>query len=135
MEYRAKAAIAAPVQDVWNALVSVDKWSEWDPNVKQVDGPAMLGGKLRVYTNQSPTTFPEQVIEFEAPHKMVWQGGFSLWFMTARTFTLTGSEGATTLEVTHVIAGLLAPLLRRFMPDPQPVLDTHVEGLRSYLER
>lgn len=48
MQYRASTTIAAPAQAVWDVLVDVDRWHEWDPHVERVDGQAFPGGRIKV---------------------------------------------------------------------------------------
>lgn len=135
MQYRASTAIAAPAQAVWDVLVDVDRWHEWDPNVERVDGQAILGGRIKVHTSLSSTTIPVDVAEFEPPHRMVWRGGMPLGLMTGtRTFSLSETGGVTSVDVHEVFSGPLVGIMGRFMPDLQPSFDAHVEGLRARLE-
>ncbi len=135
MEYHASATIAAPVKEVWDILVDTDHWHEWDPHVVRVEGHAILGGRIRMYTTLSSTTVPVEVAEFEQPNRMVWRGGLPFGLMTGtRTFSLTEADGATTFVLHEVFTGPLVGILGRFMPDLQPTFEVHVEGLRARIE-
>jgi hypothetical protein len=135
MQFHASTTIDAPAQAVWDVLVDLASWHEWDPHVQSVSGTATLGGKVTVRTDLSSVAVPVEVAELDAPHRMVWTGGmpFGL-FVGTRTFSLDEVDGTTTFTLHEDFTGALLPLMRRVLPDLQPAFDGQVAGLRARVE-
>lgn len=135
MQYRASTEIDATAEQVWEALVDVGTWHEWDPHVELVDGEVVEGGAVTVHTTLSDRAFPVTVSELVPNERMVWSSGMPLGlFKGARTFTLEESDGTTTYTAHEVFSGPLVKLIGRTMPDLQPSFDGHVAGLKARVE-
>ena len=135
MQYRATTTIDAPADAVWAVLTDVAAWPGWEPNVTRVDGAVADGASLTVHTRLSDRAFPVRVTALDAPNTMEWTGGMPLGlFRGVRRFTLTESDGRTTVDVQERFSGPLLFLMRRAMPDLQPSFDAFVAALRTRTE-
>lgn len=135
MEYRASTEIDAPPDQVWDVLVDVSRWHEWDPHVERVDGEVTEGAAVTVHTTLSDRAFPVTVSELVPQQRMVWSSGMPLGlFKGARTFTLEATAGGTAYTAHEVFSGPLVKLIGRTMPDLQPSFDGHVAGLKDRVE-
>ncbi len=135
-EFQATINIDAPAEKVWDALTNVAEWSQWEPNVTNVDGHVALDEKITVQTTLSDRAFPVTVSELIPNQKMVWSSGMPLGlFKGARTFTLTPKDNGTTDVKTHEqFTGLLLPIIGRTIPDLQPSFNQFAEALKSRVE-
>jgi hypothetical protein len=69
--------IAAPVAEVWDLLIRVERWPEWGPSVRsvQLDGPCIAAGSRgRVWT-VAGLGLPFEVTEFEDGRSWAWRVG------------------------------------------------------------
>ncbi len=130
-------AIAATPERVWQLLTDVANWPRWNTTVEKVEGTAVAGGKVTVYTKSSSgRAFPLTVSEFLPPQRMMWTGGMPLGLFTGRrTYTITpNTEGRVTFTMTEEFTGLLAPLITRTIPDLQPTFDEFAACLKNVAE-
>jgi hypothetical protein len=70
--------IDAPAAAIWNALVGVDRYTEWNPYVLSLEGPLTAGESIRVTLqnvgDDSPFTVTPTVIAVETNRELRWQG-------------------------------------------------------------
>lgn len=137
MEYRARRGIAAPPERVWAALIDVDGWPAWDPGIIRVEGRAVDGGRLKVYSKLSPKrAFPVRVALEPVERLMTWTGGMPLGLFTGvRNFKVTPSGAGAELDMHEVYTGPLVGLMAKKMPDLQPSFDDFADGLKSHCEQ
>ena len=130
--------ILAPPEVIWALLTDAKGFRLWNSTVVRVDGSIALGEKVTVYAKASPgRAFPLKVSAFTAPKTMVWSGGMPLGlFSGRRTFTLTPSAtGQTHFSMREEFSGLLAPLIKKSIPDLQPSFDRFAADLKRRSEQ
>ena len=136
-EYRVTNTIQATPDAIWAILTDASGYTDWDPNIINLEGTIALGERIKVYTKLSPDrTFPVKVTEFIPGEKMVWASGMPLGlFKGERTFTLTAQDGGgTKFSMREVFSGLLLPLIGRSIPDMTEPFQQFAAGLKSRAE-
>lgn len=135
--FHVSVSIEGSQQKIWDVLTDVANWTTWNTTVTRVDGKIQPGAKLLIYAKISPNRpFPVKVGELIAPQRMLWIGGMPLGLFTGRrTFTLTPeSGGLVRFEMTEKFTGLLAPLIKKVIPDLQPAFDEFAACLKNTIE-
>ena len=135
--YESSAVINAPASAVWDVLVDVATWPEWDSAVVRVDGTVAPGNRVTVVPEVNPKrAFPVKVVEFVPHRRMVWRGGMPLGLFTGtRTYTLTEQPGgAVRFDMREEYTGPLAGLITRSIPDLGPSFARFAAGLKRKVE-
>ena len=137
MEYRARRHIDAAPDRLWSALLEVGSWPAWDMGVTRIEGAAVDGGKVQVYSEASPgRAFPVRVAVDQDRRVMTWTGGMPLALFTGlRTFRVTAVGGGSELDVHEQFTGPLVGPMSTRMPDLQPSFEKFVDGLKAHCEQ
>jgi uncharacterized protein YndB with AHSA1/START domain len=71
---RAEIAIGASLETVWRIHTDIDRWSEWNPKIKQVrlDGPLAVGSMFR--WKSGGVSIVSVLQEVEPTRRIVWTG-------------------------------------------------------------
>lgn len=112
--------IAAAPQDVWDVLVDVRAWGDWNPTLTAANGPLVVGTTVRMRLRMGPVTVPmrQQIRAVDPPHHLAWRSinGVPGFMDVDREFLLDEVEGGTRLIQREAASGpgtpLLMPLLR-----------------------
>lgn len=71
--------IPAPPQQVWDVLVDVDQWHEWNPFADALTGELRVGAKVAVHMRNGPggraMTIKPTVTVVEPGRELRWVGG------------------------------------------------------------
>ncbi|HEX3376422.1 MAG TPA: SRPBCC domain-containing protein [Candidatus Acidoferrales bacterium] len=137
-EFKASTSIQAPAEKIWSVLTNVSAWPEWDPNCEKVEGQAVLGNKLKVFTKLSPgRAFPVKVTELTPNRKMTWTGGMPFGIFTGvRTYTLDSkSEGNVDFTMHEVFSGPMLGLIGKSIPDMSAAFEQFCSGLKTRSEK
>ncbi|SDN59756.1 SRPBCC domain-containing protein [Geodermatophilus sp. DSM 45219] len=135
--FEAAARIDAGPAQVWELLVDVGSWRDWDSGVDRVEGRVALGEQLTLYATMIRTRpFRVTVTEIRPREVMRWRGGLPFGLaVIERTYSLDAQEdGGTMLTVREDHTGPLAGLLGRSTPDLNPSFRHFVEGLKARAE-
>jgi hypothetical protein len=135
--FEAAIRIDAAAEVVWQVLVDVGSYRDWDSGVDRVDGQVALGEKLVVHaTVARGRAFPVTVTELRPGEAMRWRGGLPLGlFVGERTFRLDPqTDGATEFTVREQYSGPLSGVLGRTVPDLTPSFRQFAAGLKSRAE-
>lgn len=135
--FEAAARIDAGPAQVWELLVDVGSWRDWDSGVDRVEGRVALGEQLTLYATMIRTRpFRVTVTEIRPREVMRWRGGLPFGLaVIERTYSLDAQEdGGTLLTVREDHTGPLAGLLGRSTPDLNPSFRHFVEGLKARAE-
>jgi uncharacterized protein YndB with AHSA1/START domain len=93
--------IVAPQARVYEALTTIDGLASWW--TRTVEGDADQGGKISFYFGQPEPGAVMEVIEADAPSRVVWRcvEGAAEWIDTTLIFELSQADGETLLMFTH----------------------------------
>lgn len=66
--------IEAPIERVWEILVDVDRYGDWNPFTTRVETTFEIGSPVDLYVTLGPFKLkqPERVEAVEPPHLLVW---------------------------------------------------------------
>ena len=135
--FEAAARIEAAPETVWELLVDVGSWRDWDSGVDRVEGRVSLGEQVTVYATMiRDRPFTATVTELRPREAMRWRGGLPLGLaVIERSYQLDAQEdGATVLTVREDHTGPLAGLLSRRTPDLNPSFRQFCAGLKARAE-
>lgn len=117
---RTHIEIHAPAQRIWDILVDLDRYHEWNPFIRRAKGRIAPGATFEV----SPKTkggkrlvFVPQVTDYQEMREFTWTGKFYFrWLaMGNHTFRLTPLDnGAIRVDHDERIYGIGAPLVYLF---------------------
>jgi hypothetical protein len=109
--------INAPAETIWQTLIDLPRFREWNPFIRAASGTPAVGAKLRVRVRPSlalPLVFRPTVLACDANRELRWRGHFlTRWLASGEhTFALEpAGEGRTRLVQREVFTGLLPPLV------------------------
>ena len=135
--FEAAARIDVSPAQVWELLVDVGSWRDWDSGVDRVEGRVALGEQLTLYATMIRNRpFQVTVTEIRPREVMRWRGGLPFGLaVIERTYSLDAQEdGGTLLTVREDHTGPLAGLLGRSTPDLNPSFRHFVDGLKARAE-
>lgn len=104
--------IAAPPAAVWRVLVDFASYPEWNPFVRQIEGEARVGARLRVTVQppgRKPMTFRPTVRAAEPARELRWLGRVLIpgLFDGEHAFVLEPSGAGCRLRHEERFTGLL----------------------------
>jgi hypothetical protein len=128
--------IDAPPTAVWDVLLDLGHWPDWDSGVLDVTGSPALGAKVAARVAANPgRAFPVRVVELTAPSAMTWRGGMPLGLFTGtRTYRITPTAAGSRFVMREEYTGPLAGLVTKSVPDLQPSFDRFTGGLKARVE-
>ena len=110
--------IDAPPSVVWDVLVDLDAYADWNPFIVSASGSVATGERL-VNRIEPPggrgMTFKPTVTEVEDQRTFEWLGrlGMPGIFDGRHRFELTERDGRTTLEHSEEFSGILVRFMRK----------------------
>jgi uncharacterized protein YndB with AHSA1/START domain len=125
-----EVVIDAPIDRVWDVLTAIERWPEWNPDVKSVSlgGPVERGSSFR--WKAGPGTITSLFEHVERPHVVAWSGR-TLGIRAVHVWRLESKDGGTLARTEESYDGLVAHVLRRSL---QKMLDTSLADGASYLK-
>jgi len=125
---------AAP-ESVWDVIVDVERWPEWNHEVKSVvlQGGLQEGSVFRWKTGSGPivSTFRE----IEPPRVVAWTGR-AMSIKAVHRWNLEQTNGKTTVSTAESFDGALSRLFRRPLQKAlKKSLDEGLEALKAEVER
>jgi uncharacterized protein YndB with AHSA1/START domain len=135
LDYSIAIKIAAPPAVIWKILTDAPAYPAWNTTVIKLDGPITLGSGLELVSKDAPDkTFDLKVTTFEAPLKMVWEDGGSM-FLGVRTFTLIpAADGTTTFAMSETLSGGMLGMIEGSLPDFGKSFDAFAADLKKLAE-
>jgi uncharacterized protein YndB with AHSA1/START domain len=131
----AETEIAAPPERVFARLVDVERWPEWNHEVKTVklEGGLQVGSVFRWKAGPGTITSTFQAVE--PPSHVAWTGK-TLSLKAVHIWTLEPTETGTRVRTAESFEGAAARLLRRvFQSMLQTELEKGLQALKDDLER
>ncbi len=130
------ATVKAKPDAVWALLTDAAKFPSWNSTVTKIEGQIADGQKLRLTVPSAPgRVFQPKVAFVDEGRLMTWSDGFAPMFKGVRTFTLTpNADGTTEFSMAEEFSGLMLPLIKKSLPDFQPVFQAYAEDLQRDAE-
>lgn len=117
LDYSVAIRIEAPPEVVWQVLTDAPSYSKWNSTVVSLTGNIAPEGRLALVSKVAPKrTFKLKVSVFDAPKRMVWEDGNSM-FLGVRTFTLVSPDGNTTFAMSETFSGGMLGMIAGKLPD------------------
>ena len=115
--------IDAPASRVWNVLVDLPAYPEWNPFIVEAEGKVEVGETLSLrmaLPDRDPMTIEPRLLVVEPARELRWKG--RLWipglFDGEHAFVLTPlGSGRTRVDHTETFGGLLLPIARSMVYD------------------
>jgi uncharacterized protein YndB with AHSA1/START domain len=135
LDYSVATRIAAPPQLIWSILTDAAAYPTWSSTVVKLDGAVALGSDLKLVSTEAPgKTFGLKVTTLDAPRRMVWEDGGSM-FLGVRTFTLIpGADGTTTFAMSETFSGGMLGMIEGSLPDFRKSFDAFAADLKKRAE-
>jgi hypothetical protein len=111
--------IAANSSTVWNILIDFNKYGDWNPFIRSIEGRPMVGTRLNVFLQPSGTKgmrFRPKLLELSEEVRIRWLG--RLWipglFDGEHSFSISNnSDGTVRFMQEETFRGMFVPLLRK----------------------
>lgn len=124
-ELRYEVIVDAPTARVWEVLVDVAAWPEWNPTLVRCDAPLVAGTDVTMRLQLGPLKLPmrQQILEVDPPRLLRWKTRqVPGLFEVERTFELKPLAGDRTHLAQYEtgatpLAGKVVPLLERPIED------------------
>lgn len=137
----ASSVIAAPIDEVWRALVDLDGYAEWNPFTPRVRSGLAVGDAVELDVVLGPrrrTRSVNRVERIEPPTTIVWSSTLlgPTFLRTRRTQRIADlGDGRVRYSTHEVFEGLLAPLVRLVSAHAvRTGFEAVAEGLREHVE-
>jgi hypothetical protein len=120
---RTSVEIDAPVSRVWDVLVDLPAYPEWNPFIVQARGKVAVGETLSLrmaLPGRSPVTIEPRLLVVEPERELRWKGRLLLpgLFDGEHAFVFTPLEnGRTRLDHSERFGGILLPIARSLIHD------------------
>ena len=103
--------IAAHIDTVWDVMAAIDRWPEWNPDIKEaaLTGELVEGSEFR--WKSGPGTITSTLQRVEPPHVLGWTGK-TLTIKATHVWHLEGHAGNTMVTTYESWEGLIARLFR-----------------------
>ena len=131
----AEAEILAWPEAVWDLIAGIERWPEWNPDVKTavLDGPLTEGTTFR--WKAGPSTITSQLIAVERPRLIAWTGSM-MGIRAVHVWHVRAVEERTLLRSEESWEGVLPSVLRGMLRRSlQQSLEAGVAHLKTEAER
>ncbi len=139
---KTEVEIAAPIDQVWNALVDFENWKSWNLTVDEVLGDFKLNSKImvtmRAAKGKKPMSYAAEIVEVDENKSYRWRATMMAGFLFTnyKVFTLEATETGTKLTHNEEFTGLLVPLFwKKMETGAVPLLKLLNRGLKKSLEK
>ncbi len=91
--------INAPVDSVWNALLAVDEYAQWNPFIMDIDGTIQQRKMVKITVklrDGSIKTFRAKIQKLQKGYALEWGGSLLFFFKAKHYFYLKPTDGQTT---------------------------------------
>jgi uncharacterized membrane protein len=126
--------VAAPAEVVWDVLADLERWPDWNPDVKSmsIEGPVADGTRFK--WKAGPGTITSTLERVERPTLIAWTGktmGISaihVWRFEPRDgSTLVHAEESWEGPIVRVLRGRMARMLQDDVDSSLPLLKAEAE--------
>lgn len=140
-EIKTEIDISAPAEKVWDILMDINNWQQWNPIINQASGIAAAGSKLTITMKgkegkNGPKYMPV-IINFDAPNLFQWRAKMMAGFLFTndKIFELKEIDSGTQLIHKEAFGGILVPMFWGNLQQHVPaMLDAMNEALKKSVE-
>ncbi len=130
-ETTVSTVIHATPEKIWQILVNVGNYKNWNSTIVSIEGEIKTGGEIKIVPVINPNrTFKLKIKAFEPYTKMVSGDA-----MGSRTFLLEKVSGGTLFTMTEKIGGPLFPLFAKMIPPFDEAFDAYARDLKAEAEK
>lgn len=135
-KYSTSIQISADRERVWSTLIHGLPADPLAFGIVRFEGMLVPNGRIKLWSEVDPKrAFALNVQTFQAPKRMVWQGGMPFGLFTGtRTFELSGADGLTTFGMQEVFGGALSGMIVKTIPDLNPSFEKFAQALKERAE-
>ena len=130
--YHTEIFAAAPPEIVYDTLIRLNDWPEWQAGVKIIDAPSAASPDQTFRWNDSGMQITSRIITANAPSRLEWVSR-SMWIRAHIRWELEEEDGGTIVHFEQSIQGfgtiLMKPALIKSMETTLLELKKHVELL------
>jgi hypothetical protein len=133
--------IDAPPSAVWAVLTDTDRYGEWNPFVRSIEGELRPGQRIRVRLRTPggrDMTLKPKVLVAQRERELRWLGrlGLPRIFDGEHEFVLEGLSGGRRTRLVHAetFRGVLVPFLGRVFADTEKGFVAMNEALRARVD-
>ncbi len=115
-EYHTDIIIKAPVASVWQALINVSSYPEWNPLVGWLKGDIITGGQIEMFIKPLDQSFEAKLTQVEENQSLRWVGvQFAPWILSGEHYYQLSSmdSGTTLLQHGEYFRGLGSLFIRK----------------------
>jgi uncharacterized protein YndB with AHSA1/START domain len=127
---RGDIEIAASIETVWDVMAAIDRWPEWNPDVKKASLSAELVEGSQFRWKSGPGTITSTLLRVEPPHVLGWTGK-TLTIKAIHVWHLEGHAGNTVVTTYESWEGLIARLFRSAC---QKTVDKAIQNGLAYVK-
>ena len=132
---RAEREIAASPEAVWEVLAAIDRWPDWNPDVKSVTLTGAVTEGTEFTWRAGPVTIASRLEHVERPHVLGWSGKTG-GIRSLHVWRLEPADGTTLATTEESWDGALPRLLRGPMRRQlRQALDSGLAYLKAEAER
>ena len=120
-ELKTEILIEATPGKIWEILTAFDRYAEWNPFIKSIEGKPQLGTRIRAQIappGAKGMTFKPTVLVFEKEKEFKWIGRLlfpGLFDGEHRFELIDNGNGTTTFIQAERFSGILVPLFRKML--------------------
>ncbi len=130
-ETSVSALINATPEKIWQILVDVSNYKNWNSTIVSIEGEIKEGGQIKIIPAINPNrTFKLKIKAFEPYTKMVSGDA-----MGSRTFLLEKTEAGTLFTMSEKIGGPLFPLFAKMIPPFDESFNAYARDLKVEAEK
>jgi hypothetical protein len=122
--------IAADIGTVWDVMATIDRWPEWNPDIKEASLSGELAEGSQFRWKSGPGTITSTLQRVEPPHVLAWTGK-AFTIKAIHVWHLEGRSGDTIVTTYESWEGLIA---RVFRSACQKTVDRAIQTGLRYLK-
>ncbi len=127
--------IAAAPETAWDVLTAIDRWPDWNPDVKSVSVEHAIREGTEFSWKAGAGTITSTIEHVEAPRRIAWTGK-SLGIKAIHVHTLERRGDSTLVRTEESFDGLVARLFRgRLQKTLDATLQSELRHLKAEVER
>jgi hypothetical protein len=127
---RGNIEVAANIETVWDVTAAIDRWPDWNPDIKEASLRGELVEGSQFQWKSGPGTITSTLRRVEPPHVLAWTGK-TLTIKAIHVWHLEGHAGNTIATTYESWEGLIARLFRSAC---QRTVDKAVQAGLGYLK-